>query len=192
MFCHAVNKLLILPAYFHKENKYKITDPFDKLLRNSEHLNFNLWESFHENVPNYTLSIFATHFLNIEEIPMGHLTDKLKNLKQIENPEHLPNWTYSIANFGIIIFIIILVIICCKFQTKFKNCCLSWSAKFRSKSKFNAGNTNPEVSTPFHEVRSDVHTTEGNVPSTSSLSLRETEDRQQFQPETSAVRKLYA
>jgi hypothetical protein len=45
---------------------------------------------FHENVPNYTLSIFATHFLNIEEIPMGHLIDKLKNLRQIENPEHLP------------------------------------------------------------------------------------------------------
>jgi len=40
-------------------------------------------------------------------------------------------------------------------------------------------------------VRSDVHTTGGDVPSTLSLSLRETEDRQQFQPETSAVRKLY-
>ena len=76
-------------------------------------------------------------------------------------------------------------------SNKIQNCCLSRSAKFRSKSKFNAENTNPEVSTAFHEVRSDVHTTEGDVPSTSSLSLRETEDRQQFQPETSAVRKLY-
>ena len=115
---------------------------------------------------------------------MSHLIDKLKNLRQVENPDHLPN-------FGIIFFIIILVITCCKFQTKFKNCCLSRSAKFRSKSKFNAEKTNPEVSTAFHEVRSDIHTTEGEVPSTPSLSLRETEDRQQFQPETSAVRKLY-
>jgi hypothetical protein len=29
--------------------------PFDKLLRNSEHFNFNIWESFHENVPIYTI-----------------------------------------------------------------------------------------------------------------------------------------
>ena len=76
-------------------------------------------------------------------------------------------------------------------SNKIQNCCLSWSAKFRPKSKINAEDTNPEVSTAFHEVRSDVHTTEGDVPSTPSLSLRETEDRQQFQPETSAVRKLY-
>ena len=55
MFCHAVGKMLIFPAYFHKESKYNINDPFDKLLRNSEHFNFNIWESFHENVPNYTI-----------------------------------------------------------------------------------------------------------------------------------------
>ena len=55
MFCHAVSKMLILPTYFHKESKYNINDPFDKLLRNSEHFNFNIWESFHENVPNYTI-----------------------------------------------------------------------------------------------------------------------------------------
>ena len=70
-------------------------------------------------------------------------------------------------------------------------------ALFESDNNFNfftnlsAEDTNPEVSTAFHEVRSDVHTTEGDVPSTPSLSLRETEDRQQFQPETSVVRKLY-
>jgi hypothetical protein len=134
---------------------------------------------------------FATKFSNINEIPMGQLIDKLKNLRQVENPDNLPNLTYSIANFGIIVFIIILAILCCKFQTKFKNCSLSRSAKFRSKNKFNAEDTNPEVSTAFHDVRSDVHTTEGDLPSTPSLSLWETEDRQQFQAETSAVRKLY-
>jgi hypothetical protein len=191
MFCHAVSKMLTLPAYFHNESIYYINDPFDKLLRNSEHLNFNLWESFNENVPSYTMRNFATNFSNIEEIPMGHLIDKLKNLKQVENPDNLPNWTYSIANFSIIIFIIILAITCCKFQTKLKNCSLNRSAKFRSKRKFNAEDTNPEVSTAFHDVRSDDHTTEGDVPSTPSLSLWETEDRQQFQEETSAVRKLY-
>ena len=120
MFCHAVGKMLIFPAYFNKESKYNINDPFDKLLRNSGHFNFNLWESFHENVPNYTMSNFATHFPNIEEISMGHLIDKLKNLRQVENPDNLTNWIYSIANFGKIVFIIVLVIICCKFQTKFK------------------------------------------------------------------------
>lgn len=111
MFCHAVSKMLTLPAYFHKESNYNISDPFDKLMRNSEQFKFNLWESFHENVPNYTVSNFATHFPNIEEIPMGHLIDKLKNLRQVEIPDNLPNWTYSIANFGIIIFLIILILI---------------------------------------------------------------------------------
>ena len=42
MFCHAVSKMLIFPAYFHQESKYNINDPFDKLHRNSEHLKFNL------------------------------------------------------------------------------------------------------------------------------------------------------
>ena len=60
------------------------------------------------------MSNFATHFSNMEEIPMGHLfvLDKLKKLRQVENPDNLPSWIYSIANLGIIIFIIVLVIIC--------------------------------------------------------------------------------
>ena len=157
------------------------------MIRDANHFHFNLWEPFHENVPNYTMGNFAKHFPNIEEIPMGHLINKLKNLRQVENPASLPNWTYSIANFGIIILVIVIIILCCKFQTKFQNCYLNWSAKFRSKSKFNAEDTNPEVSTAFHEVR----LTEGDIPLTPSLSLRGNEDRQQVQPETSAVRKLY-
>ena len=92
------------------------------------------------------------------------------------------------ANKHIIIIIIIDV---ANFKQNSKTVCLCWSAKFRSKSKFNAEDTNPEVSTAFHEVRSGIHTTEGDVPSTPSLSLRETANRQQFQPETSAVQKLY-
>jgi hypothetical protein len=35
MFCHAVSKMLTLPAYFHNESIYTINDSFDKLLRNS-------------------------------------------------------------------------------------------------------------------------------------------------------------
>ena len=123
MLCHAVSKMLILPAYFHKESKYNINDPFDKLLRNSGHFNFNLWESCHENVPNYTMSNFATHFPIIEEIQMGHLIDKLNNLRQVENPDNLPSWIYSIANLGIIIFVIVLVIICYVFLLCIMSCC---------------------------------------------------------------------
>jgi hypothetical protein len=37
------------------------------------------------------MSNFATHFPNIEEIPMGHLIDKLKNLRQVENPDEICN-----------------------------------------------------------------------------------------------------
>jgi hypothetical protein len=123
MLCHAVSKMLILPAYFHKESKYNINDPFDKLLRNSGHFNFNLWKSCHENVPNYTMSNFATHFPIIEEIQMGHLIDKLNNLRQVENPDNLPSWIYSIANLGIIIFVIVLVIICYVFLLCIMSCC---------------------------------------------------------------------
>jgi hypothetical protein len=123
MLCHAVSKMLILPAYLHKESKYNINDPFDKLFRNSGHFNFNLWESFDENVPDYTMSNFATHFPNIEEIPMGHLIDKLNNLRQVENPDNLPIWIYSIANLSIIIFVIVLVIICYVFLLCIMACC---------------------------------------------------------------------
>jgi hypothetical protein len=60
---------------------------------------------------------------------MGHLIDKLKNLRQVENPEHLPSWTYSIANFGIIIFIILLCP-CFKVSHFLTASCLSHSVVF--------------------------------------------------------------
>ena len=130
-FCQITVKMkTILPlAEYLSDGYWVITTivnfrfSIDKLLRNSGHFNFNLWESFHENVPNYSMSNFATHFPNIEEIPMGHLIDKLKNLRQVENPENLPSWIYSIANLGIIIFIIVLVIICYVFLLCIMSCC---------------------------------------------------------------------
>jgi hypothetical protein len=43
------------------------------------------------------MSNFATHFPNIEEIPMGHLIDKLNNLRQVENPDTIENLKFTIV-----------------------------------------------------------------------------------------------
>ena len=51
-------------------------------------------------------------FLILKKFRWVTLIDKLNNLRQVENPDSLPSWIYSIANLAIIIFIIVLVIIC--------------------------------------------------------------------------------
>ena len=115
------NQNLVLPAYFHRESKYNLTDSLSELVKNFQVAKIKLWKPFHTKLPNLTLDTLPSKLKGIKEIKMDALIEQLQTLDDVTVDSHIAIWPYVLLGIGKVCFIIIFGIFCyCKCYPKFK------------------------------------------------------------------------
>ena len=67
----------------------------------------NLWNAFTSRLPNFTKIDIPEHLKNPEKIPMGHLSEALHGLRNIEKDKGTPDWVYFVIAAVIALLIVI-------------------------------------------------------------------------------------
>ena len=74
--CTASKNYLYLPAFYHNESQYEISDPFDNLTI-SDNFTIEFWKPLIEKVPSFSSSELPKHLKSLQEIPMNNLIREL-------------------------------------------------------------------------------------------------------------------
>ncbi len=123
--CSATSEYLSLLPYYHKETTFETTDQFAKLLRYRPNVGTQLWKPIIDKFPKLNKIKVPKELEHVKQINILDLKRKLHSLDF--NFETLPPWGYgvgSVSSLFVIIVIVTLVILYCKFK---KKCC--WTVK---------------------------------------------------------------
>ena len=115
--CKAFNDLLYLSAFYQKDSKYEIVDPYHDLER-SLNQSFNLWEPLIKDVPSFNMTQLPKHLKSLKEIPLNSLIDKLNMQSYVDDDAEtrFPLWGYLLIGIGFIALVAIARYIVCKFN----------------------------------------------------------------------------
>ena len=118
--CTASNDYLYLPAFYHNESQYKISDPFDDLTI-SDNFTIEFWKPLIEKVPSFNPSELPKHLKLLHVIPMNNLIREFDTLDTVTSEQKKnPFWGYIIIILGAILLISLLM---CKYKSKLvRNC----------------------------------------------------------------------
>ena len=115
--CNAFNDLLYLSAFYQKDSKYEIVDPYHDLER-SLNQSFNLWEPLIKDVPSFNMTKLSKHLKSLKEIPLDSLIDQLNMQSYVDDDveTRFPLWGYLLIGIGFIALVAIALYIVCKFN----------------------------------------------------------------------------
>ena len=94
MGCSASNDYVTLMPYYHKESTYVVSDIYSELLKLNNKTEFKIWKPFTVKLPNFTSIEVPEELKVLEKIPMGHLIDRLHNMRNIVKDNGTPEWVY--------------------------------------------------------------------------------------------------
>ena len=114
--CHGSNNFLSLPPYYEYEGHFSAIDPLTTLLDLHNMSKFRVWEPFKEALPNFTKLELPENLQTIEQISMGDLIARLRNLRKVDvSSTSWPTWAYIIINIGVSVLIGCIIYMYCRF-----------------------------------------------------------------------------
>ena len=119
--CTASNDYLYLPAFYHNESKYEISDPLDDL-KISTNFTAEYWKPLIQKVPSFNLTKLPKHLKSLREIPIDNLIRELYTLDTVPViQKRFPFWAYIIIILGVLLLTSLLI---CKYKSKLVRDCL--------------------------------------------------------------------
>ena len=102
---------LILPAYYYKESKHNLTEHLTNWITDFKPSQVKIWEPLRRHYSNFSIEKLPPK-LNIKEIKIIDLINKLKDLDTVAADDHVPIWPYIFIGIGLVCFVIVFGLFC--------------------------------------------------------------------------------